>query len=75
MAQFEFGQRVSLVARLRECLANYPEDGLLKEMVQNADDAQATVFRVMFDKRNHPKRPSKLLLGGLASFQGPAICT
>ena len=71
---FQFGQRVDLCARLRECLANYPEDGLLKEMVQNADDAGASTFKVMLDRRKHPDR--KLLLEGrLASFQGPAICT
>ena len=72
-SQFKFGQRVDLCARLRECLANYPEDGLLKEMVQNADDAGATIFKVMLDKRKHPER--KLLLDGLAPFQGAAICT
>lgn len=72
-SQFKFGQRVDLCARLRECLANYPEDGLLKEMVQNADDAGASTFEVLLDKRNHPKK--SLLLDGLAPFQGPAICT
>ena len=72
MSQFKFGQRVDLCARLRECLANYPEDGLLKEMVQNADDAQAGTFKVLLDKRNHPSET--LIVPGLAPFQGPALC-
>ena len=48
-----FGQKVDLCQRIRDVLANYPEGALLKEMVQNADDAGAGTFRVMLDLRSH----------------------
>ncbi len=39
----DFGQRVDLTQRIREVLANYPEGTtILKELIQNADDAGAT---------------------------------
>ena len=47
----DFGQKVDLCQRIRDVLTNYPESALLKEMVQNADDAGASVFRVMLDLR------------------------
>lgn len=41
----DFGPRVDLTARIREILLNYPEGtSVLKELLQNADDAQATHF-------------------------------
>ncbi|OAY69871.1 Sacsin [Ananas comosus] len=39
----DFGQRVDLTRRIREVLVNYPEGTtVLKELIQNADDAGAT---------------------------------
>lgn len=49
----DFGQRVDLTARLRDILLNYPENSILKEMVQNADDAKATSIRFCLDLRSH----------------------
>lgn len=38
----DFGQKVDLTQRIREVLANYPEGTtILKELLQNADDAGA----------------------------------
>lgn len=69
----DFGQKVDLCQRIRDVLTNYPEGALLKEMVQNADDAGASVFRVMLDLRSHGTE--RLLAPLTASFQGPALIT
>ena len=53
-AWHDFGQRVDLTARIREVLLNYPEGtSILKESIQNADDARATVIRFCLDRRSH----------------------
>jgi sacsin len=37
----DFGQKVDLTARIREVLAAYPDgSSILKELIQNADDAE-----------------------------------
>jgi hypothetical protein len=47
--------QVDLTARLREILINYPEGtSILKELVQNADDAKATGLAFCLDYRKHP---------------------
>ena len=68
-----FGQKVDLCARIRNVLSNYPEGALLKEMLQNADDAGASVFEVLLDLRTHGTE--SLCLPGTAAFQGPALLT
>ena len=69
----DFGQKVDLCQRIRDVTVNYPEGALLKEMVQNADDAGARTFRVMLDLRSHGT--SSLLAPLTAGFQGPALVT
>eukprot|EP01031_Cornospumella_fuschlensis_P039421 gene39421-47992_t len=52
MAAFgeDFGQKVDLTASIRNILRNYPEGtAIFKELIQNADDAGATVVRFCFD--------------------------
>ena len=44
---------------------------VLKELIQNADDAGAKVVRLCFDQRKHDQ--DGLLYPGLAGFQGPAL--
>ena len=45
-AEENFGQKVVLTARIRGILRGYPEGAaVLKEMLQNADDAGATIVR------------------------------
>lgn len=73
MASFgsDFGQRIDLCGRIREVLRNYPEGtSILKELVQNADDAGASEFVVTLDERQHS---AESVVEGLAQFQGPAL--
>ncbi|EFJ44918.1 hypothetical protein VOLCADRAFT_118510 [Volvox carteri f. nagariensis] len=68
----DFGQKVDLTARIREILLNYPEGtSILKELVQNADDARATCIKFCLDCRQHGTR--SLLSPAMAPFQGPAL--
>ena len=48
-----FGQRASLVPILRGILRDYSGSQILKELLQNADDAGATRFFVCLDKRKN----------------------
>lgn len=68
----DFGQKVDLTASIRNILRNYPEGtAILKELVQNADDAGARVVRFCLDHRHHAT--SKLADPALGQFQGPSL--
>lgn len=68
----DFGQRVDLTRRIREVLVNYPEGTtVLKELIQNADDAGATKVCLCLDRRWHGA--GSLLSEKLAQWQGPAL--
>ncbi|GLT87071.1 hypothetical protein SLE2022_051720 [Rubroshorea leprosula] len=68
----DFGQKVDLTRRIREVLLNYPEGTtVLKELIQNADDAGATRVRFCLDRRVHGT--GSLLSESLAQWQGPAL--
>lgn len=68
----DFGQKVDLTRRIREVLLNYPEGTtVLKELIQNADDAGATKVCLCLDRRSHPT--TSLLSPKLAQWQGPAL--
>lgn len=68
----DFGQKVDLTRRIREVLLNYPEGTtVLKELVQNADDAGATKVCLCLDRRRHGS--DSLLSPELAKWQGPAL--
>lgn len=68
----DFGQKVDLTRRIREVLLNYPEGTtVLKELIQNADDAGATLVRFCLDRRVHAS--DSLLSSTLAQWQGPAL--
>ncbi|KAL0905364.1 hypothetical protein M5K25_023777 [Dendrobium thyrsiflorum] len=68
----DFGQRVDLTRRIREVLVNYPEGTtVLKELIQNADDAGATKVIFCLDRRFHGM--DSLLSSELSQFQGPAL--
>ncbi|CAK7337978.1 unnamed protein product [Dovyalis caffra] len=68
----DFGQKVDLTRRIREVLLNYPEGTtVLKELIQNADDAGATVVRLCLDRRRHST--TSLLSPSLSPFQGPSL--
>ena len=69
----EFGQREELTDRLKGILKAYPCDvGVLKELVQNADDAGASEIHFIVDPRNHPT--DQLLSDNWKELQGPALC-
>jgi sacsin len=68
----DFGQKVDLTASIRNILRNYPEGtAILKELVQNADDAGAKSISFCLDARTHAS--SKLAGQSLAQFQGPSL--
>ena len=66
------GQHESLITRLSNILKEY-KDGLtiIKEMIQNADDAEATEVNILYDARQHTTE--KLLFKGMADSHGPAL--
>ena len=66
------GQNESLTTRLRSILNEY-KDGLMiiKEMIQNADDAEATEVNILYDARSHTTE--ELLFKGMADSHGPAL--
>ena len=50
----DFGQKVDLTVRIREILRNYPEGlSILKELIQNADDAGARTIRFCTAEQRH----------------------
>ena len=67
-----FGQREELTDRIKNILRDYPLDvTLLKELIQNADDAKATRMCVILDKRTH--RTDRILSEEWKELQGPAL--
>ena len=66
------GQHEPLTTRLSNILREY-KDGLtiIKEMIQNADDAGATEVNILYDNRAHPTQ--NLLFKGMAESHGPAL--
>ena len=68
-----FGQKEKLTNRLKRILSAYPcEKELLKELPQNADDAQATEICFVKDPRSHPKE--RVFESCWEPLQGPALC-
>ena len=68
----ETGQQIAVTDRIRGILDSYHGTiNVLKEMLQNADDAKATELNVVFDWRVHAKK--SLLSPAMESWQGPAI--
>ncbi|KAK3750028.1 hypothetical protein QZH41_008668 [Actinostola sp. cb2023] len=70
-----YGQRrPSLTAVLRRILEGYPDGGqILKELIQNADDAGATEIKFLFDSRENTFGNTSLIHPELSKFQGPAV--
>ena len=67
-----FGQHEPLTRRIKRLLQSYPFDaGILKEMVQNADDAGATEIHFILDEREH--KTDQLLCNSWKELQGPAL--
>ncbi|XP_013411447.1 sacsin [Lingula anatina] len=68
-----FGQKEKLTNRIKRILEGYPCDqDILKELLQNADDAKATEVHFVLDPRNHS---TKLIFEDCwKPLQGPALC-
>ena len=68
------GQRESLIVRLKTILREY-KDGLtiVKELIQNADDAEATEVNICYDARTHTTDRSKLVFPDMSEAHGPAL--
>lgn len=68
-----FGQHELLTDRLNGILKSYPADeGILKELLQNADDAKASEIHFVFDPRTHDSK--HVFSDAWKELQGPAIC-
>ena len=70
----DVGQCEPLTVRLKNILKDY-KDGLtiIKELLQNADDANATEVNICYDARNHSVSSDSLLFPGMAGCHGPAL--
>ncbi|HLO52449.1 MAG TPA: hypothetical protein VK211_28875 [Kamptonema sp.] len=67
-----FYQSETLIARLRGIIRDYPEGvGIIKELIQNADDAKATRVEITIDWRYHQGR--RLPDDRMIQLMGPAI--
>ena len=68
------GQHEPLAMRIKNILKDY-KDGLtiVKELLQNADDAEATEVNICYDARTHKINPKSLFYAGMAECHGPAL--
>lgn len=70
--QKKFGQSERMTVRIRQLIRNYTRGpGILKEFLQNADDAGATRVDVWIDWQTHDA--SSLPDARMAMFAGPAL--
>ena len=71
----ECGQKENLTSRLNTLLNEGYTDGLsvLKEMIQNADDAGASTVKLLYDERRNENYKKRLFSPDLCEFQGPAL--
>ena len=60
-----------MTTRLKNILKDYPWQAIVKEMLQNAEDAGATKFKVLIDRRNRGRE--SLLTPQMAAWQGNCI--
>ena len=68
-----FGQKEKLTNRLQGLLQAYTcEKEILKELLQNADDAEATEICFIKDPRQHPDE--RVFEDSWKPLQGPALC-
>ncbi|XP_064601194.1 sacsin-like [Liolophura sinensis] len=71
--QIPFGQKEDLTNRLKGILRGYPCDStIMKELLQNADDAGATEIQFIKDWRSHENK--KIFSEEWKELQGPALC-
>ena len=70
----DVSQHEPLTVRLKNILRDY-KDGvpIIKEVIQNADDAEATEVNICYDARTHSVDQSHLFFPGMAATHGPAL--
>ena len=70
----DVGQSEPLTVRLKNILKDY-KDGLtiIKELIQNADDAGATEMNICYDTRYHTDKRESLFFPGMTECHGPAL--
>ncbi|KAM4732001.1 sacsin-like [Anableps anableps] len=70
---FHFEQQEQLTVRIKNIISAYPsKKDILKELIQNADDAEATEINFIWDKRQHGKE--RTFGERWNNLQGPALC-
>lgn len=70
---FQFEQKEKLTVRIKNIISAYPsKKDILKELLQNADDAGATEIHFVWDKQQHGK--DKTFGKRWNPLQGPALC-
>ncbi|KAK3879729.1 hypothetical protein Pcinc_015718 [Petrolisthes cinctipes] len=73
-AMMECSQKEPLTTRLHNLVGQY-RDGvpIIKELIQNADDAGATTVSFLYDERQNEDAKTRLLSPQLKQWQGPAL--
>ncbi|KAL8656205.1 MAG: hypothetical protein Q9210_000400 [Variospora velana] len=66
-----FEQNSPITTILRQICESYPESSCLRELLQNADDAQATEIEYVLDTKSYNDTP--LIHEGLRQYHGPAL--
>ncbi|XP_069136653.1 sacsin-like [Argopecten irradians] len=67
-----FGQKEELTTRIKKILDDFPcDEGIMKELLQNADDAQATELKFIIDSTHHSTE--KVFDDKWEPLQGPAL--
>nr|XP_034324868.1 sacsin-like isoform X2 [Crassostrea gigas] len=63
-----------LIKQLQTILSEYPDDGqILKELIQNAEDAGASEMKILYDDRPAVQEPSTKRAPFRKYFKGPAL--
>ncbi|XP_053401285.1 sacsin-like [Mercenaria mercenaria] len=64
-----------LIRQLKGILSEYPDGGqILKELIQNAEDADATEVNILYDGRHVNDQGSGTTATYNKFFKGPALC-
>lgn len=66
-----FEQNSPITTILRQICEAYPESSCLRELLQNADDAQASEIEYILDTSTYHEEP--LIDDGLKAYHGPAL--
>ncbi|XP_033750673.1 sacsin-like [Pecten maximus] len=66
----------SLLEQLKTILDNYQDAQIIRELIQNADDAEATEMKITYVKDGEMNNPGQHKLNGCYSeyFRSPALC-